>query len=239
MAAKRLSEHELAEAIRERTGYAFRNAAMLRRALTHASKRGSDGADNERLEFLGDRVLGLVIAEMLFRRYPEAQQGELAIRLNALVSGESCGVIAVEIGLDKLIHADPVAKAAKGRKVGNALADAVEALIAAIYLDGGLEPARAFIARHWEKRAEAVAGLLRSAKTELQEWLVQRDGLRPSYSVVSREGPDHEPVFTVSVAADGFEAINGAGPSRQSAEQAAAAAFLVREGVWEEKGMSS
>lgn len=234
MAAKRLSEDELAEAIRERTGYAFRDTAMLRRALTHASKRGSDGTDNERLEFLGDRVLGLVIAEMLFRRYPDARQGELAVRLNALVSGESCGVIAIEIGLDKLIHADPVAKAAKGRKVGNALADAVEALIAAIYLDGGLEPARAFIAQHWEKRAEAVAGLLRSAKTELQEWLAQRDGLRPSYAVVSREGPDHEPVFTVSVEADGFAAINGVGPSRQSAEQAAATAFLIREGVWEE-----
>ncbi len=239
MAAKRLSEHELAEAIRERTGYSFRDAAMLRRALTHASKRGSDGADNERLEFLGDRVLGLVIAEMLFRRYPEARQGELAVRLNALVSGESCGVIAIEIGLDKLIHADPVAKAAKGRKVGNALADAVEALIAAIYLDGGLEPARAFIARHWEKRAEAVAGLLRSAKTELQEWLAQRDGLRPSYAVVSREGPDHEPVFTVSVEAEGFAAISGVGPSRQSAEQAAAAEFLIREGIWVEEGTPS
>jgi ribonuclease-3 len=222
MAAKRLSEHELAEAIGERTGYVFRDTAMLRRALTHASKRGSDGADNERLEFLGDRVLGLVIAEMLFRRYPDARQGELAVRLNALVSGESCGVIAIEIGLDKLIHADPV-----------------EALIAAIYLDGGLEPARAFIARHWEHRAETVAKLLRSAKTELQEWLAQHDGLRPNYSIISREGPDHEPIFTVSVAAEGFPAISGAGPSRQAAEQAAAAAFLIREGVWEEEGKLS
>jgi ribonuclease-3 len=235
MAAKRLTEHELAEAIGQRTGYAFRNAALLRRALTHASKRGSDGTDNERLEFLGDRVLGLVVSEMLFNRYPEARQGELAVRLNALVSGETCGVIAMELGLDRLIHADPVARSAKG----NALADAVEALIAAIYLDGGLEPARAFIAQHWEHRAETVAKILRSAKTELQEWLAQRDGLRPNYSIVSREGPDHEPLFTVSVEAKGFVAINGVGPSRQSAEQAAAAAFLVREGVWDEEGMPS
>lgn len=239
MAAKPLDANALAEAVRERTGYAFRDAALLRRALTHASKRGSDGTDNERLEFLGDRVLGLVIAEMLFHRYPDARQGELAVRLNALVSGESCGAIALEIGLDKLIHADPVAKSAKGRKVGNALADAVEALIAAIYLDGGMEPARAFIARHWEHRAEAVAKLLRSAKTELQEWLVQHDGLRPNYSIVSREGPDHEPVFTVSVEAKGFAAISGIGPSRQAAEQAAAAAFLIREGVWSEEGTPS
>jgi ribonuclease-3 len=102
-----------------------------------------------------------------------------------------------------------------------------------------MEPARAFIARHWEHRTEAVAKLLRSAKTELQEWLVQHDGLRPNYSIVSREGPDHEPVFKVSVEAKGFAAISGIGHSRQAAEQAAAAAFLIREGVWSEEGTPS
>lgn len=235
MPLKRPTGEALAQALVEATGYAFRDFALMSQALTHSSARGKT-VDNERLEFLGDRVLGLVIAELLFKRYPDAPQGELALRLNALVSGESCGLVAVEMGLDRLFHADPVARSLKGRKAGNALADAVEALIAAIYLDGGIEPTRAFIERYWSQRAETLAGSLRSAKTELQEWLAQRDSLRPVYSIASREGPDHEPVFTVRVEAPGFTAVEGVGRSRQAAEQAAASAFLRREGVWKNEG---
>ena len=235
MPLKRPTGEALAKALVAATGYAFRDFSLMQRALTHSSARGK-ADDNERLEFLGDRVLGLVIAELLFKKYPDAPQGELALRLNALVSGESCGLVAVEMGLDALFHADPVARGLKGRKAGNALADAVEALIAAIYLDGGLEPTRAFIARYWSHRAESLAGSLRSAKTELQEWLARRDSLRPVYAILSREGPDHEPVFTVLVEAPGFAAISGMGRTRQAAEQAAASAFLKREGVRNNEG---
>ncbi|WP_274630683.1 ribonuclease III [Arvimicrobium flavum] len=231
MPLKRPKGDALAAIIAERTGYAFHDVALLQRALTHSSVRGKVGADNERLEFLGDRVLALVVAEMLFRRHPEATQGELAVRLSSLVSGDSCAEVAEEIGMTEFIHADAAVRGVNGRKAKNVRADAMEALIAAVYLDSGLEPARAFILRFWEKRAQTVGRAVRDPKTMLQEWLAQKDSARPTYAIIGREGPDHEPVFTVEVQAPGFDASVATGRSRQAAEQAAAAAFLAREGV--------
>ncbi len=231
MALKRPKGDTLAVEIAARTGYAFRDIGLLQRALTHSSVRGKVGADNERLEFLGDRVLALVVADMLFRAYPDAAQGELAVRLSALVSGDACAEVAEEIGIVDFIHADAAVKGAQGRKAKNVRADAVEALIAAIYLDGGLEKAAAFILGIWERRAQKAVRAIRDSKTMLQEWLARRDSARPVYVIVGREGPDHEPVFTVEVQAPGFDGTTGRGRSRQAAEQAAAAAFLAREGV--------
>jgi ribonuclease-3 len=228
MALKRPKGDALAVEIAARIGYAFQDVALLQRALTHSSVRGKVGTDNERLEFLGDRVLALVVTEMLFRLYPNAPQGELAVRLSSLVSGDACAEIAEEIGIVEFIHADAAVKA---RKAKNVRADAVEALIAAIYLDGGLEKASAFILGLWEKRSQKPVRAIRDPKTLLQEWLAQQAGARPAYVIVAREGPDHEPVFTVEMQAPGFAAAIGKGRSRQAAEQAAASAFLVREGI--------
>lgn len=234
MALKRPTGEALAAQIAERTGYAFRDHTLLQRALTHSSVRGKVGTDNERLEFLGDRVLALVVTEMLFRLFPSAAQGELAVRLSALVSGDACAEIAEDIGLVQFIHADSAVKGAAGRKAKNVRADAIEALLAAVYLDSDLDQARAFILRFWEPRSQKVIRAVRDPKTVLQEWLAQKDSARPTYAITGREGPDHEPVFTVELQAPGFPPTMGKGRSRQAAEQAAAADFLVRQGIWDE-----
>jgi ribonuclease-3 len=231
MGLKRPTGEALAAALREPTGHAFRDLKLLQTALTHSSAVKA-AANNERLEFLGDRVLGLVVAEMLFNLFPDAREGDLAPRFNALVDARTCGAVGVELGLDALIRADATLKTRKGGKAGNYLSDAVEALIAAIYLDGGIEPARAFILRYWEPRSRSVVEKPRNPKSELQEWVAQANGARPQYVIEAREGPDHEPIFTVVVNVTGFTASRASGPSRRAAEEAAATAFLVREGVW-------
>lgn len=228
MGLKRPTGEALAAALHGPTGHVFRDLRLLQTALTHSSAVKA-ATNNERLEFLGDRVLGLVVAEMLFGLFPDAREGDLAPRFNALVDARTCGAVGLELGLDSLIRADATLKARKG---GNHLSDAVEALIAAIYLDGGLEPARAFILRYWEPRSRSVIEKPRNPKSELQEWVAQANGARPEYVIEAREGPDHEPVFTVVVNVAGFAASRANGPSRRAAEEAAATAFLVREGVW-------
>ncbi len=210
----------------------------MQTALTHSSAVKAT-SNNERLEFLGDRVLGLVVAEMLFRIFPDSREGDLAPRFNALVDARTCGAVGVELGLDVLIRADAALKAFKGGRTGNYLSDAVEALIAAIYLDGGMEPARAFIMRYWEPRSHSVVDKPRNPKSELQEWVAQKNGARPEYTIEAREGPDHEPIFTVVVNVSGFSPSRASGPSRRGAEEAAATAFLIREGVWTEESTAS
>jgi ribonuclease-3 len=231
MGLKRPTGDALATALRDRTGHGFRDVALLQTALTHSSAVKAK-TNNERLEFLGDRVLGLVVAEMLFSLFPDAREGDLAPRFNALVDARTCGAIGLELGLDQLIRADAALKAGKGGKASNYLSDAVEALIAAIYLDGGMEPAKAFILRYWEPRSRGVIDKPRNPKSELQEWVAQANGARPEYVIEGREGPDHEPVFTVVVTVAGFAPSRASGPSRRAAEEAAATEFLLREGVW-------
>lgn len=233
MATRKLTGEALAVALKEATGHLFRDHARLRRALTHASAKNSGGADYERLEFLGDRVLGLIIADMLFKAYPDAAEGELSLRLNALVNAETLAEISEEIGLPKLVHAGGEIRSMEGRKRVNLRADALESLIAALFLEGGLETARQFVLRYWEPRSKALREARRDAKTALQEWSHQAAGATPAYSLESREGPDHDPIFTIRVTIGNFEPATGKGRSKREAEQSAATALLLREGVWQ------
>lgn len=223
---------DLIEALVPVTGHRFSEAERVQRALTHASSRNADGLDYERFEFLGDRILGLIIAEELFRSHPTAPEGELSVRLNALVNAETLAAIAEEIGLPPLLRVGPELRDMAGRKRTNLFADSLESLIAALYLDGGLEAARAFILRHWSERAKLYDPGRRDAKTELQEWAHQFVKATPSYEIRDRVGPDHDPVFTVEVKLEGLDPAHGTGRSRREAEQSAATAMLLREGVW-------
>lgn len=216
-------------------GHEFVEKERLDRALTHASAR-TDKGNYERLEFLGDRVLGLCIAELLFRTFGTAAEGELSVRLNALVNAETLAEIADEIGLTELIRAGSEVKTLAGRKRVNIRADALESLIAALYLDGGLDVARRFVLRYWEPRSRVTGAARRDPKTELQEWAHQAAAATPSYQIESREGPDHDPVFKVSVRVGQFTPAYGTGRSKREAEQAAAASMLQREGVWGQEG---
>ena len=231
MPLKRLTGEALASAIADRTGYVFKNLRLLETALTHSSAVTAV-SNNERLEFLGDRVLGLIVADMLLKQFPEAREGDIAPRFNALVEARTCSKIGLELELDRFMRADSALKSRSRRVGGNYLADAVEALIAALYLDGGLDAARAFILRYWEPLSLMAVEKPANPKGELQEWIAKSSDARPAYTIEGREGPDHQPVFTVSVRVKGFEPAQGTGNSRRAAEEAAAAAFLVRERVW-------
>lgn len=205
----------------------------MERALTHASVRGGKVArfDNERLEFIGDRVLGLAIAEALNGQYPDASEGELARRYNRLVRGEACAKVARTIGLgDHLILSESEADSG-GRNKTTILADAAEALLGAVFIDGGFEKARGVVHRLWREQSELVPEVSVDAKSALQEW-AQGQGLAlPRYTVVARNGPDHAPRFTAEVLIAGKAPAQGEGASKRIAEQAAASALLTREGV--------
>lgn len=209
-------------------GWRFSDRARLKTALTHASAASPARMDNERLEFLGDRVLGLLTAEALLTRFPQEAEGALAPRLNELVRKESLATIAEEIGLGAHLRLGRSEAMTGGRKKAALLADALEAVMAATYLDGGLEAARAVFDKHWLGRLETLSAAPVDAKTELQEW-AQARGLRPpSYTLVKREGPDHAPRFTVAASLETGESAAGAGSAKRAAEQEAAAALLAR-----------
>lgn len=214
-------------------GHRFKSVALLERALTHASVRGGKLArsDNERLEFIGDRVLGLAIAEILNEQYPDASEGELARRYNRLVRGEACAKVSRAIGLGAhLILSDSEADSG-GREKATILADAAEAVLGAVFLDAGFDKARAVVRKLWEPQAGLAPEVSVDPKSALQEW-AQGQGLAlPKYSVVSRKGPDHAPRFTAEVNITGRAPAQGEGASKRIAEQAAASALLQREGV--------
>ncbi|WP_431321874.1 ribonuclease III [Rhizobium sp. YTU87027] len=214
-------------------GHAFAEKERLDRALTHASARTQKGGNYERLEFLGDRVLGLCVAELLFRTFGAATEGELSVRLNQLVSADTCAEVADELGLHLFIRTGADVKKLTGKRMMNVRADVVESLIAAIYLDGGLEVARRFILKFWEKRAARADGARRDAKTELQEWSHAKFGITPIYRVEERTGPDHDPRFTVTVEVSGVKPETGIERSKRAAEQVAATRMLEREGIWQ------
>jgi ribonuclease-3 len=208
-----------------RLGHAFRRPGLLREALTHASIAGPARPDNQRLEFLGDRVLGLVIAEALIAADPGAAEGQLAPRFNALVRRETCAEVARAIGLGEVLRLGRSEMISGGRRKEALLADAMEAVIAAVYLDAGLEAARALVLRLWGPRLAAVAGDARDAKTALQEWAQARGLPPPAYVEIAREGPDHAPAFTVEARLATGAAARARGASKRAAEQAAAQAL--------------
>ena len=217
--------------------YDFKDLELLRIALTHASALApseSVAGSYQRLEFLGDRVLGLAIATMLHRHFPKADEGELARRFNHMVKRETCAEIAQELGVGDAMRIGLAEAQTGGRKKTALLADICEAIIAAIYLDGGFDAAEDFIRRLWEPRMLSWSGPLRDAKTTLQEWAQSKGLPTPRYEVTGRDGPDHAPSFTVAVIVQSLAAGEGKGGSKRIAEQNAAETVLRREGVWKE-----
>jgi len=217
-----------------RLGYKFRSRDLLRKALTHASVRQAPGKrrDNERLEFLGDRVLGLAVAELLWEVYPGADEGELARVYNRLVRGRTCAAVARELDIGPLLVLSEAEAGSGGRGKETILADACEALLGAVFLEAGYDMARHVVRTHWGSRVGASPADAADAKSLLQEW-AQGQGLDlPAYVEVDRQGPDHEPRFTAEVRIRGRKPARGEGASKRAAEQAAAAALLAREGVW-------
>lgn len=211
------------------TGYAFRDRTLARLALTHRSA-GGRGRDRtyERLEFLGDRVLALVVADLLYDNYPDEDEGSLAKRLVALVRREALAEVAAGLGVAPLIAMSRGEEDAGGRENPAILADVCEALIGAIYRDGGLEAARDFIRRHWLDRMASTEKPPKDAKTELQEWAQGRGLDLPDYREVERSGPDHAPVFTIEVVVGDYPPERGQGPTKRAAEQIAAERLLER-----------
>lgn len=222
------------DALEARLGYAFRNSGLLTTALTHGSAVANAAASYQRLEFLGDRVLALVIAEMLYAAFPRASEGELAQRLTALVRNEACADVALALDLGEAIRLGGGEAQSGGRRKAAILGDVCEAVIGAIYLDGGLEPARKLIVANWRERMMSATATPRDAKTTLQEWAQGRGLPAPAYAIVARSGPDHAPRFEVEARVETFEPCRGEGRTRREAEQDAATAMLARQGLWPE-----
>ncbi len=225
---------EQLEELEKRIGYSFASPQHLSRALTHASaaKHSRDGHQYERLEFLGDRVLGLVVSELLFETFPDAAEGELSLRLNALVNGKTCAIIADEIRLHEFIRTGTDLKHLTSKRMQGVRADVVEAVIAAIYLDGGIDAAAKVVRKLWEDRLHLADAARRDSKTALQEWAHSRKQGTPEYELIDQQGPDHDPVFTVKVNLASVDGAEGKGRSKRAAEQNAARFVLEREGVW-------
>lgn len=216
------------KALEQRIGHSFSKPELLVRAVTHASISSATRPDNQRLEFLGDRVLGLVMAEALLSADHAASEGQLAPRFNALVRKESCAAVAREIALGEVLKLGRSEMLSGGRRKEALLGDAMEALIASVYLDGGFEAAKALVLRLWGARIGKVEADARDPKTSLQEWAQARGMPPPSYAQISRSGPDHEPIFTVEVTLeDGARETAQAG-SKRAAEQQAARILLAR-----------
>jgi ribonuclease-3 len=217
--------------VQARLGHVFADQALLERALTHASAVSGSRkpADNERLEFLGDRVLGLVIAQALGERDPEAGAGDLSKRLHGLVSGEACATVARDIGLGEALRLPP-GEAKRGARDQRAiLADACEAVIAALYLELGLEKAAAIVRGLWASLLDAPHDpAAANPKSELQEWAAAHGRPAPAYRVVARDGPPHQPKFTLEVSIGGEATEIASGGSLRAAEKTAALALLRR-----------
>lgn len=221
--------------LEQRIGHVFARPTLLTEALTHPSalapprgkgRRRTARRDYERLEFLGDRVLGLVIADLLWHRFEAEPEGPMTRRLAALVRKDTVARVALEIGLDRHLVLSPADAAAGAARNPGILADACEAVIAAIYLDGGLAAAAAFVGRWWKRLIDEMAAPPRDAKTRLQEWAQARGLGLPAYRVVATEGPDHAPRFTVAASVAQSPEVSATASSKRAAETEAAAALL-------------
>ncbi|WP_244511872.1 ribonuclease III [Bosea robiniae] len=213
-------------------GHRFADQSLLATALTHMSAEDSRLASYQRLEFLGDRVLGLSVAELLFRQFPQSEEGNLSRRLADLVRKETCAEVAEGWNLGQFMRLGEGEILGGARKNKAILADACEAIIGAVFIDGGYEAARALIERAFGERMLKPVRPLRDAKTALQEWAQGKGYPTPTYSERGRSGPDHAPVFVVAAKITGLADAEARGPSKRLAEQAAAEAFLRREGLW-------
>lgn len=221
--------------LQNRLGYTFSDRGLLQRALTHSSARASRRIDhdNEQLEFLGDRVLGLVMAERLVKRFPEAEEGTLARGYNRLVRRETCARVGNELELGNFIVLGTGEAGSGGRRKHTIIANACEAVLGAIFLDGGFDEARRVTLRWWTDHFEAIDEVRADPKSALQEWAQSRGLPLPDYAELGRTGPDHAPSFTTEVRIERQEPAQGYGANKRAAEQAAALAFLEREGIWQ------
>jgi len=228
-----VDEGQLLSVFKKHSGYAFKDGQLLVNALTHTSQMNTDRQNNERLEFLGDRVLALVIAEYLYEDSPKAPEGEMALRLNSMVRKETCAQVARNLHLDELMKAF-AGKTAVHKGVfdsQNVLGDACEAVLAAVYLDSGLEQARKFILAAWKEQLSDDNAIRKDPKSALQEWALARGLDMPIYVEVSREGPDHAPEFVMSAEVIGKGKKTGKGTSKRVAEQDAAEKFLTSKKI--------
>ena len=226
------SRDEAVAVLIKRLGYVFNNEQLLEQALTHSSGAKSKIAgSNERLEFLGDRVLGLIVAQLLYEQHQDLPEGDLARMLNTLVRRQTCAKIGEKLGIP-----DALVLAGKGNKrtvvTDNIVGDACEALIAAVYLDGGLEAACSIIGEHWADFLKKAPDMRKDAKSSLQEWAAARSLAVPSYETIDTTGPDHAPEFRVELRVEGREPVQGVSTTRRTAEQVAATEFLRRERIW-------
>ncbi len=216
------------KAFEGRLGHVFRQPELLSRAVTHSSISSATRPDNQRLEFLGDRVLGMVMAEALLAADSQATEGQLAPRFNALVRKETCAEVARDLGLGDVLKLGRSEMLSGGRRKEALLGDALEAVIAAIYLDSGFDRAKAAVLHLWGNRIGMVAPDARDAKTSLQEWAQGRAMPPPSYTELDRSGPDHAPEFTILVELADGQRETAKATSKRAAEQAAARALLAR-----------
>ncbi|WP_299936964.1 ribonuclease III [uncultured Pelagimonas sp.] len=213
-------------ALQDRLGYTFSKPELLRQSITHSSMSSPARSDNQRLEFLGDRVLGLVMSEALLLHDLEATEGVLAPRFNALVRKETCADVAREVDLGAALKLGRSEQMSGGRRKLALLGDAMEAVIAAVYIDGGFDAAKDLILRLWGTRIESVESDAKDAKTALQEWAQARGLEPPKYDQISRSGPDHAPVFTIEARLASGQTSTATAGSKRQAEQAAAKSLL-------------
>ncbi|MBV1702431.1 MAG: ribonuclease III [Hyphomicrobiales bacterium] len=220
--------------LEKRIGYGFKDVGLIDQALTHVSflaPEAKRALSYQRLEFLGDRVLGLVVAEMLNNAFPGSDEGELSRRLADLVRKESCAEVADDWNLGHFIRLGDGEIQAGGARKAAILADVCESVIGAVFLDGGYSAARKVVSSAWKERMDQPRRPLRDAKTALQEWAQARGLPAPRYVEISRAGPAHAPLFVIGVQVEGFAGLQAEGGSKRIAEQAVARQFLQREGL--------
>jgi ribonuclease-3 len=231
---------EAVRALAANLGHVFRDPALLELALTHSSvgegaerdARGRAFADNQRLEFLGDRVLGLLVADRLMRDLPDADEGDMSSRLHALVDKTTCARVAEAMQVGPAMRLSPGEAKQGGRRREGVLGDAMEAILAAVWFDGGIDAARAVFEKAWATELAAPPKRsLTNPKSALQEWALGQGKPLPAYAIVQRTGSDHAPTFTVQATVAGYPPLTAQGRSRQDAEKAAAIGLLQREGV--------
>lgn len=229
-------ETSIIKRLEQLAGHKFVNTELLSQALTHSSFCANEinrhKKNYERLEFLGDRVLGLCVANMLYANFPDAKEGELSKRFNALVNTEICAKIAEEIGLISLVRLGSELQNNNDKPHINIYADIIESFIAAIFLDAGLETACSFVEQYWQSLVQEDYAEKADAKTALQEWAHKQNGAQPVYRLLERRGSDHDPIFLIELAVVGFEPVRAEGASKRKAQSKAAKKMLQREGIW-------